>query len=76
LRTTGVYVEYWEQIGECREYEKEMKWKMTQYHKNNIRLISIYPKNLSRLDRVFRVKFRQAVGFDLPRAGDETSGSR
>jgi zinc-ribbon domain len=61
-----VYVEYWGLLGASREYERVMKWKMSQYYQNKIRFISLYPKNLENLDWVFRAKFRKAVGRDLP----------
>ena len=44
-----------------------MKWKMAQYHKNRINFISIYPKNMENFDWIFRAKFRETVGFDLPK---------
>jgi hypothetical protein len=43
-----------------------MKWKMAQYHRNNIRFISLYHDNLRNLDWVFRAKFRKVVGVELP----------
>jgi len=43
-----------------------MRWKMAQYHRNNITFISIYPSNLSNLDYYFRKKFREVKGFNLP----------
>jgi hypothetical protein len=69
----GVYVEYWGllNVGDSSlrtRYEGSMKWKMAQYQKNNIRFISIYPKDLDNLDRTFRARFRDAAGFDLPRS--------
>jgi hypothetical protein len=67
----GVYVEYWGLIDadDSRlrsRYERTMKWKMAQYHANDIKFISIYPRNLDNLDWVFRAKFKEAAGFDLP----------
>ncbi len=43
-----------------------MKWKMAKYHQNNIKFISIYPSNMSNLDWIFRAKFREAAGYNLP----------
>jgi hypothetical protein len=43
-----------------------MRWKMAQYHRNKIKFISLYPDNLRNLDWVFRAKFREVVGVDLP----------
>ena len=67
----GIYVEYWGMLGaeDVRvrsRYERNMKWKMAQYHQNNIKFISIYPNNMSNLDWVFRTKFREVTGYDLP----------
>ncbi len=72
LSDYNVYVEYWGLIDAenkrlREEYVRNMKWKMAQYHRNNIKFISIYPSNLSNLDWIFRTKFRQATGFELPR---------
>ncbi|HZW84858.1 MAG TPA: zinc ribbon domain-containing protein [Nitrososphaerales archaeon] len=62
----GVYVEYWGLLGTSKEYERIMKWKMSQYHHNNIRFISLYHDNLRNLDWIFRVKFKKVMGFDIP----------
>ena len=50
----GIYVEYWGMLaakdGNVRSrYERNMKWKMAQYHRNNTKFISIYPNNLGNL---------------------------
>lgn len=57
-------------------YERTMKWKMAQYHKNNIKFISIYPKNLGNLDWILRAKFRKVAGFDLPKKTSNAVQSR
>jgi hypothetical protein len=67
----GIYVEYWGVLGVedasvRSRYERSMKWKMAQYHRNNIKFISIYPNSMSNLDWVFRAKFREVAGYDLP----------
>ena len=62
----NVYVEYWGLVNASKEYRRNMKWKMKQYGQNRIRFISLYPDNLQNLDWVFRAKFREIVGFDLP----------
>ncbi len=62
----NVYVEYWGLVDASKEYEKNMKWKMAQYHQNRIRFISLYPKNMQNLDWVFRAKFKKELGFELP----------
>lgn len=67
----NLYVEYWGLVdsfdrGTRDSYTKSMRWKMAQYHKNNIPFVSIYPSNLSNLDYYFRRKFREVKGFSLP----------
>jgi hypothetical protein len=62
----NVYVEFWGLASVSKEYRRTMKFKMSQYRKYKIRFISIYPDNLQNLDWVFRAKFREVVGFDLP----------
>ena len=66
LTDYNVYVEYWGLLGANKEYERIMKWKMMQYHKNNIRFVSLYHDNLGNLDWIFRAKFRKVVGRELP----------
>jgi len=68
----GIYIEYWgllhaDNARTRKYYERTMKWKMAQYHKNKIKFISLYPNNLDNLDWVFRAKFKQVAGFDLPK---------
>lgn len=67
----NVYIEYWGLVdAEDRrlrdEYVRNMKWKMAQYHRNNIKFISIYPSNLNNLDWIFRTKFKEVTGYELP----------
>lgn len=67
----GLYVEFWGLVDAPDQatrdnYVKSMRWKMAQYHENNIRFVSIYPSNLPSLDYYFRKKFRDVMGFDLP----------
>ena len=67
----GIYVEYWGMLGADdprvrSRYERSMKWKMAQYHRNNIKFISIYPNNMGNLDPIFRAKFREVAGYDFP----------
>jgi hypothetical protein len=72
----NVYVEYWGLLGASNEYERVMKWKMAQYHRNNIRFISLYHDNLRNLDWIFRAKFRRVVGVELPKIKSRSSGVR
>jgi len=67
----NLFVEYWGLVdssdsGTRDNYVRTMRWKMAQYHENNIRFVSIYPSNLSDLDHYFKRKFREVMGFDLP----------
>ncbi len=70
----NLFVEYWGLVKAPDprtrdQYVREMKWKMAQYYKNNIRFVSIYPDNmrsLNDLDYFFKRKFREVMGFDLP----------
>jgi hypothetical protein len=66
-----VYVEYWGLVDadDSRtrtQYVKNMKRKMGIYYQNNIKFISIYPRNLGNLDWMFRRKFKKVMGFELP----------
>jgi hypothetical protein len=77
----GIFVEYWGVLGveDSRvrsRYERSMKWKMAKYHQNNIKFISIYPNNLGYLDWVFRAKFREVAGYDLPKRTSNAAVSR
>ncbi len=48
------------------KYIKAMKRKMAQYYQNNIKFISIYPRNLENLNWIFRKKFKEVTGLELP----------
>ena len=66
-----VYVEYWglvnaDDYSTRTNYVRTMKRKMAIYHRNNIKFISIYPRNLDNLDWIFRTKFRKVTGLELP----------
>ncbi|MDW8344025.1 MAG: hypothetical protein RMM51_05990 [Verrucomicrobiae bacterium] len=69
-----VYIEYWgmkdvEDGYKRRDYRANMAWKMKQYERYDIKLISIYPDNLKNLDWVFRKRFTEVTGKELPRTG-------
>jgi len=77
----GIYVEYWGMLGVedprvRSRYERSMKWKMAKYHQNNVKFISIYPDNMGNLYWVFRAKFREIAGYDLPTRRSEAVSSR
>jgi len=69
-----VYVEFWGLVTSKDEitknrYIRRMKQKMAQYYANDIKFISIYPdnlKNFENFDWIFRRKFKQVTGFELP----------
>ncbi len=66
-----VYVEYWGMVDvdderKRGEYVRAMKYKMARYHGLGIKFISIYPKNMKHLDWIFRKKFKEITGIDLP----------
>ena len=66
----GVYVEYWGLVNADdsrtrKQYVRNMKRKMAIYYKNNIKFISIYPRNLNNLDWIFRKKFKKVTGIEL-----------
>jgi len=66
-----VYVEYWGLVNADdswtrAQYVKNMKRKMAIYYQNNIKFISIYPRNLKNLDWIFRRKFKKVTGSELP----------
>jgi zinc-ribbon domain len=63
----GVYVEYWGLVNlpdnfARSRYERSMRWKMAQYHRNGIRFVSLYPSELQNLDAAFRQKLEEASG--------------
>jgi len=67
----GVYVEYWglvdaEDWWTRTRYVQNMKRKMATYYENNIKFISIYPRNLDNLDWIFRKKLKKVTGSELP----------
>src|SRR5712691_9024779 len=70
----NLFIEYWGLVDSpdrrTRDrYIKSMRWKMAQYHRNNIPVLSIYPSNLSSLDYYFRKKFKDLKGFDPSATG-------
>ena len=66
----NIVVEYWglvdvEDESVKNQYVKKMRWKMAQYHSQNVKFISIYPSNLSNLDLIFKSKFKKITGKEL-----------
>lgn len=79
LTDYDVYVEYWGMLDvdderKRAEYVRTMKYKMARYHDLGIKFISIYPKNMKNLDWIFRKKFKEITGIDLPRVKTERQG--
>jgi hypothetical protein len=67
-----LFIEYWGMVDvddddDRSDYIRSMKWKMRQYRELGLKFISIYPRNLNNLDWIFRKKFKEATGYDLPR---------
>lgn len=63
----GVYVEYWGLVNlpnnsARNRYERTLRWKMAQYHKNGIKFLSLYPSDLQNLDASFRQKLEAMSG--------------
>ena len=50
----NAYVEYWGLAYTERSYAQKMNYKMEYYRKHNLRLISIYPNDISDLDSLLR----------------------
>ena len=64
----GIYVEYWGMADAGPEYALQMRRRMAVYNRNNIKFISIFPEDLGKLGLVFRARFREVAGFELPHA--------
>jgi len=81
LNEFDVYIEYWGLVNARdyrvrNEYTRVMKWKMAQYHENNIKFISIYPQNLSNLDWIFKAKLREVAGVSFPVRNTKSSNAQ
>lgn len=66
LSDYDVYVEYWGMADtkdgkDRRQYTKGMEWKMARYRENGIRLVSIYPREIDRLDSIFQQKLKEVM---------------
>lgn len=67
-----VYIEYWgmkdvEEGYKRRDYRAKMAWKMKQYERYGVKLLSIYPDNLKNLDWILSKRFADVTGRELPR---------
>ena len=66
-----VFVEYWGLVGADdegtrRSYRERMGYKMSQYRRHNIKVVSLYPADLEHLDSAFRTKLRELTSRELP----------
>jgi len=63
-----IYVEYWGLAHAGRDYVQRMRRRMNAYNRHGIRFISLFPEDLGKLGLVFRARFREIAGFELPHA--------
>jgi len=68
LSDFGVYVEFWGMAHAGPKYARQMRRRMAVYNRHDIKFISLFPEDLSRLGLVFRARFREVAGFELPHA--------
>lgn len=66
-----VYVEYWglldiKDADEREKYSRSMDYKLARYRELGIKLISLYPDDLKNISPIFRQKFKEATGTNLP----------
>ncbi|MFA4871523.1 MAG: hypothetical protein WC610_00465 [Patescibacteria group bacterium] len=66
LSDYGVYVEYWGLADSDPDYDRRHRVKLAAYHKHKIPVISIYPRQLGNLERIFPQLFREITGRDFP----------
>jgi len=57
----GLYVEYWGLAGTERSYDRTMSWKATQYRKNGVGVVSLYPSDLANLNAVLGSKLARSL---------------
>lgn len=66
LKDYGVYVEYWGLADSDSDYDKRHRVKLAVYHKHNVPVISVYPRHLGNLEKVFPQLFKEKTGKDFP----------
>ena len=49
-----------------RDYRAKMAWKMKQYKRYDVKLVSIYPDNLKNLNWIIRKRLAEVTGRELP----------
>ena len=59
----GVYVEYWGLVGTKKEYDRTMKWKIEQYRRSGVRIVSLFPEDFHDLGSMMGSKLVQ-IGKD------------
>jgi hypothetical protein len=57
----GVYVEYWGLAGMGEEYDRSMRWKGEQYRRIGVRVVSLRPGELCKLDTTLGSRLGQAT---------------
>jgi len=62
-----VYVEFWGFADYDVRYRKTMRLKKKLYAKHGISVISLYPKHIRNLEKVFPDLLQKATGRDIPR---------
>lgn len=65
----GVYVEYWGLAGTRKKYDEMMKWKTAQYRLNGVRVVSLYPDELTYLDGALGSRLGRVTRGIQPLAG-------
>ena len=50
----GVYVKYWGLVGTRKENDRTMKWKLAQYQRSGVRVVSLYPEDFHDLGSTMR----------------------
>lgn len=66
-----VWIEYWGLLeakdrSKREEYQRAMQWKMNEYKKHNVKLISLYPNDMWDLGEAIEKGFNEATGKSLP----------
>ena len=63
----ALYVEYWGLAGTGKEYDRTTRWKTEQYRRNGVRVVSLYPGELTNLDQSLGSRLgRAAHGIQSP----------
>jgi hypothetical protein len=62
----GIYVEYWGLAHASPDDVQRMRRKMTLYNRHEIKFISLFHEDMDKLGLVFRARFREIAGFELP----------